>query len=163
MSYIPTRISTGENGELNVLEKEEQNINITSAIMAFMSYAIKSSSIFVEHSNRKIITPDDIKRAMMVEVFMYFDREDLIIRTSEWRQIILEDMKNEYSEDEYEDNEDNEDNEIEEQEQLSKDKKSNVSCECGLCIQMNDIVDKWKYYEPKDELGKVFKKHIDLM
>ena len=32
--------------ELNVLEKEEQNINITSAIMAFMSYAIKSSSIY---------------------------------------------------------------------------------------------------------------------
>ena len=72
---IPTKIMTGQDtGDLNVLEREELEINITSSIMTFMSYSIKSSSIFVEHSGRTIITPDDIKRAMMVEVFMYFDR-----------------------------------------------------------------------------------------
>ena len=87
---IPDKIISGlGNGDINALEKEEAEINVTSCIMTFMSYSIKSSSIFVEHSERTIITPDDIKRAMMVEVFMYFKRPDLKIRVDEWRNIIL--------------------------------------------------------------------------
>jgi hypothetical protein len=109
MSFIPSSIATGENGEMNVLEKQEHDVNVTSAIMTFMSYAIKSSSIYVEHSKRQVVTPDDIKRAMMIEVFMYFDRQDLLIRTAEWRQIILEDLQNEESEEEDEDEEETDD------------------------------------------------------
>ena len=165
MNYnIPINIATGENGDLNVLEKQEQEINVTSAIMTFMSYSIKSSAVYVEHSNRKIITPDDIKRAMMVEVFIYFDRPDLITKTSEWRQILIEDMQNEVSESECDDeNEEYSDEDKSEEELIIKDKKNVVKCDCEICSQMIDIVDKWQYYEPTDELGKIFKKHIDLM
>ena len=170
MSFIPSSIATGENGEMNVLEKQEHDVNVTSAIMTFMSYAIKSSSIYVEHSKRQVVTPDDIKRAMMIEVFMYFDRHDLLIRTAEWRQIILEDLQNEEREEDEEETDEesecdakDEEEEEEEEKMIEEDKKNQVKCECDICSQMNDIVEKWQYYEPKDELGKVFKKHIDLI
>ena len=95
MTNIPDKIITGrDNNELNILEKQELEVNITSSIMTFMSYSIKSSSIFVEHSGRTIITTDDIKRAMMVEVFLYFERPDLEMRVGEWRNIILNEIKN---------------------------------------------------------------------
>jgi len=163
MSFIPSSIATGENGEMNVLEKQEHDVNVTSAIMTFMSYAIKSSSIYVEHSKRQVVTQDDIKRAMMIEVFMYFDRHDLLIRTAEWRQIILEDLQNEESEEDEEESESECDAKDEEEKMIEEDKKNKVKCDCDICSQMNDIVEKWQYYEPKDELGKVFKKHIDLI
>lgn len=165
MSYnIPTNIATGENGDLNVLEKQELEINVTSAIMTFMSYSIKSSTIYAEHSNRKIIIPEDIKRAMMVEVFVYFDRPDLIVKTAEWRQILIEDTNNGMSDDESDDEGDEcSDEDKTEEEFIIEDKKNEVKCGCEICSQMSDIVDKWQYYEPKDELGKIFKKHIDLI
>lgn len=166
MSFIPSSIATGENGEMNVLEKQEHDVNVTSAIMTFMSYAIKSSSIYVEHSKRQVVTLDDIRRAMMIEVFMYFERPDLLMRTAEWRQIILEDLQNEESEEEDEEETDEEsecDAKDEEEKMIEEDKKNKVKCDCDICSQMNDIVEKWQYYEPKDELGKVFKKHIDLI
>lgn len=166
MSFIPSSIATGENGEMNVLEKQEHDVNVTSAIMTFMSYAIKSSSIYVEHSKRQVVTPDDIRRAMMIEVFMYFERPDLLIRTAEWRQIILEDLQNGESEEEEQEETDEEsecDAKDEEEKMIEEDKKNKVKCDCDICSQMNDIVEKWQYYEPKDELGKVFKKHIDLI
>ena len=50
MTNIPTNIKTGfDSNDLNNLEKQEIEINVTSSIMTFMSYAIKSSTIYVEH------------------------------------------------------------------------------------------------------------------
>jgi|TARA_B110000114_G_C14870249_1_gene308524 hypothetical protein len=160
MNNIPVSIATGENGELNVLEKQEQEINVTSCILTFMSYAIKTSGVYVEHSNRKIVTPDDIKRAMMVEVFLYFDRGDLQGRVSQWRQLILDDMQNEESDEEYSD----EDESREDEGKLLHDDETNrLDCKCEICNQMTNIDEQWKKYSPDDELGKIFKKHIDLI
>tara|TARA_A100001011_G_scaffold400547_1_gene516115 strand:+ start:1513 stop:2016 length:504 start_codon:yes stop_codon:yes gene_type:complete len=166
MTNIPDKIITGiDNGELNNLEKRELEVNITSSIMTFMSYSIKSSSIFVEHSERTIITTDDIKRAMMVEVFLYFERSDLEMRVGEWRNIILNEMKNDTSD--IEDEED-EENDLNDEEQSTdklenKEKKNKKICSCEVCDLMNIIKDKWVHYNPKDEMGKIFKKHIDKM
>jgi len=158
MTNIPTEILTGkDNGDLNVLEKEELEINVSSSIMAFMSYSIKSSSIFVEHSGRTIITPDDIKRAMMVEMFMYFDRPDLKIRVGEWRELILNETNDsEETESECED-------EVTTNDKLEEKEKNKNICSCEVCDLMNNIKDKWQCYNPTDNLGKIFKKHIDNM
>lgn len=166
MTNIPDKIITGtDNGELNNLEKQELEVNITSSIMTFMSYSIKSSSIFVEHSERTIITTDDIKRAMMVEIFLYFERSDLEMRIGEWRNIILNEMKNDTSD--IEDEEDEENDLEDEQESTDKleneEKKNKKICSCEVCDLMNTIKDKWKYYNPTDEMGKIFKNHIDKM
>lgn len=154
-NHIPTKIITGQDtGDLNILEQKELEVNVSSSIMTFMSYSIKSSSIFVEHSGRTIITPDDIKRAMMVEVFMYFERDDLTVRVSEWRNIIL----NETEPDEESESE-NECSDIE-PDTIEKEETKKI-CSCSVCDLMNGIKDKWKYYNPPDEMGKIFKKHID--
>ncbi len=155
MNNIPESIQTGVNGELNVLEKQELEINVTSSIMTFMSYAMKSSGIYVEHSNRKIVTPDDIKKAMMVEVFMYFNREDLEGRVSQWREMIIQDMQNN------QDDESDEDEDEDEENLLREDEKNKVECNCEICNKMNNVYEQWKCYSPNDELGKIFKKHID--
>tara|TARA_Y100000389_G_scaffold204838_1_gene260060 strand:+ start:5686 stop:6171 length:486 start_codon:yes stop_codon:yes gene_type:complete len=156
---IPDKINTGLNdGGVNILEKQEAEINITSCIMTFMSYSIKSSSIYVEHSGRTIITPDDIKRAMMVEVFMYFKRSDLKVRVDEWRNILLTEIV--MSEEEDEDS-DSEEEEI--KDKVSEEIKHKKVCSCEVCNLMNTIKDNWQYYNPEDELGKIFKKHIDGM
>lgn len=159
---IPTKIMTGQdNGELNVLEREELEVSVTSSIMTFMTYSIQSSSIFVEHSGRTIITPDDIKRAMMVEVFMYFGRSDLQLRKQEWQNLILNEMKNEASDHENDETE-SEDEEVT-NEQIEDEDKNKKICSCEVCGLMNEIKDRWQYYNPTDELGKIFKKHIDVM
>ena len=160
MNNIPTTIATGENGELNVLEKQEHEINVTSCILTFMSYAMKTSGIYVEHSNRKIVTPDDIKRAMMVEVFLYFDRGDLQGRVSQWRQWIIEDMQNQESDEEYNDEDEPPEDEVK---LFREDEINRVDCKCEICNQMKNIDEQWKEYSPQDELGKIFKKHIDLI
>ena len=162
MSGVPARINTGQDdGELNALEREELEINITSSIMTFMSYSINSSSIFVEHSGRTIITTDDIKRAMMVEVFMYFDRPDLKVKVGEWRNIILDEMKNNTSENE--ETGDDSENEETDDDKIEVEEKDKKTCSCGVCDLMNTIKDKWQYYNPTDEMGKILKKHIDYM
>ena len=92
--FIPSQIRTGMgNYELNNLEREEIEINVTSMVMTFMSYAMKTSAMYVEHSKRKVITVRDIKRAMMLEVFLYFNRDDLEENLMEWRRDIIQDLQ----------------------------------------------------------------------
>jgi|TARA_B110000285_G_scaffold235399_1_gene316869 hypothetical protein len=152
MNNVPDKITTGFENDLNNLEKEELKVNVTSSILSFMEYAIKTSEIYVNHSNRKIIDTKDIKKAMMLEVFLYFDRVDLNTSLQKWRNTILYEMEND-------DNYISEDDEEEDEE----DEENIKVCECEICSHINNIEEKWKIYEPSDELGKIFKKHIDTI
>ena len=150
MNNIPDKIVTGFNNDLNNLEKEELKVNVTSSILSFMEYAIKTAEIYVSHSNRKVINNKDIKKAMMLEVFLYFDRINLNDTVQKWRNTLLYELDNDEN---YISEEDNEEDEEEE---------TNIKmCECEVCKHINSIEEKWIMYEPSDELGKIFKKHID--
>lgn len=150
MNNIPSKIKTGFDNDLNNLEKEELKINVTSSILSFMEYAIKTAEIYVSHSNRKVINNKDIKKAMMLEVFLYFDRINLNDTVQKWRNTLLYELDNDEN---YISEEDNEEDEEEE---------TNIKmCECEVCKHINSIEEKWIIYEPSDELGKIFKKHID--
>ena len=153
MNNIPDKIVTGFNNDLNNLEKEELKINVTSSILSFMEYAVKTADIYVSHSNRNVIDSKDIKKAMMLEVFLYFNRPELNTNLQKWRNAILYELDNDEDEDEDEDEED-EDEEEQEQENIT-------TCTCEICNHINNIEEKWNCYEPSDELGKIFKKHID--
>jgi len=152
---------TGRGDDLNVLESQEIEINVTSSILTFMTYAMKSAAIYAAHCGREVINTEDIKRAMMVEVFLYFDREDLGIRVAEWRQQLLVDAQNDNGDEEEDSEEDNEeDNEEENEEEITDTEHSN-NCECDICSQMKNIRERWEHYNPTDGLGKIFKSHID--
>tara|TARA_B110001450_G_C17560321_1_gene456474 strand:- start:768 stop:1046 length:279 start_codon:yes stop_codon:yes gene_type:complete len=91
---------------------------------------------------------------------MYFKRPDLKVRVGEWRNIILTDIdmgEDEASESELE----SEDEEL--KDKITEEIKNKKVCSCEVCDLMNTIKDKWQYYNPDDELGKIFKKHIDAM
>lgn len=164
--FIPSQIRTGMgNYELNNLEREEIEINVTSMVMTFMSYAMKTSAIYVEHSKRKVITVRDIKRAMMLEVFLYFNREDLEENLMEWRRDIIQDLQaqdlqtqDDETEDEIED--ETEDDTEEDPEICISDEEK---CDCDLCQRINGIDEYWQTYNPTDPLGKILKEHIDQM
>jgi len=167
--FIPSQIRTGMgNYELNNLEKEEIEINVTSMVMTFMSYAMKTSAMYVEHSKRKVITVRDIKRAMMLEVFLYFNRDDLEENLMEWRRDIIQDLQAQdlQAQDETED-ETEDDTESEQEEETEEYPETSVSdeekCHCDLCQRINGIDEYWQTYNPTDPLGKILKEHIDQM
>ena len=158
--FIPSQIRTGMgNYELNNLEREEIEINVTSMVMTFMSYAMKTSAMYVEHSKRKVITVRDIKRAMMLEVFLYFNRDDLEENLMEWRRDIIQDLQ---AQDETED-ETEEDTEEETEEDPETCISDEEKCDCDLCQRINGIDEYWQTYNPTDPLGKILKEHIDQM
>ena len=156
--FIPSQRRTGMgNYELNNLEREEIEINVTSMVMTFMSYAMKTSAMYVEHSKRKVITVRDIKRAMMLEVFLYFNREDLEETVTEWRRDIIQDLQaqdlqaqdlqaqDDDTESEQEDEEDTEEETEEDPETCISDEEK---CHCDLCQRINGIDEYWQTYNP---------------
>lgn len=142
---------TGDESELNVLEKAELNVNVTSTVMSFVSYALKTASVHVEHTGRKEITPRDMKRAMMIEVFAYFHRTDLAERVAECRDILLRDGDS--------------GSESGNESESSSETEAEVAtpCDCPICAHMEIIEDQWATYVPEDDLGRILKKHIDAM
>tara|TARA_Y100000389_G_scaffold205088_1_gene262946 strand:- start:145 stop:603 length:459 start_codon:yes stop_codon:yes gene_type:complete len=151
MAY-PNNLKTGFDNDLSCLEKKELEINVRSSIMAFTEYAMKSASLYVEHSRRNIITVSDIKKGLMIEVFKYFNRSNLLNNVQRWREtIIIQDNFNEeyFQEEEYCDEKIN--------------NEQNFVCKCMNCIEFIDIESKWKNYVPNDELGKIMKNNIDKM
>ena len=161
--FIPSQIRTGMgNYELNNLEREEIEINVTSMIMTFMSYAMKTSAMYVEHNKKNLITVRDIKRAMMLELFLYFNREDLQETVMEWRRDIIQDLQaqDDDTESESEQEEDTEEETEEETETCISDEEK---CDCDLCQRINGIDEYWQTYNPTDPLGKILKEHIDQM
>ena len=159
--FIPSQIRTGMgNYELNNLEREEIEINVTSMVMTFMSYAMKTSAMYVEHSKRKVITVRDIKRAMMLEVFLYFNRDDLEENLMEWRRDIIQDLQAQDDDTESEQEDETEDETEEYPETSISDEEK---CDCDLCQRINGIDEYWQTYNPTDPLGKILKEHIDQM
>jgi len=164
--FIPSQIRTGMgNYELNNLEKEEIEINVTSMVMTFMSYAMKTSAMYVEHSKRKVITVRDIKRAMMLEVFLYFNREDLEENLMEWRRDIIQDLQAQdlQAQDDDTESEQEDETEDETEEETETCISDEEKCDCDLCQRINGIDEYWQTYNPTDPLGKILKEHIDQM
>lgn len=153
---IPSTIKSGMNNELNVLEKKEIEINTKALIMSFTEYAMRRASIYVEHSGRKTVQVNDIKKSMMVEVFKYFTHIDLQENIEQWRRDIIEDeMLSESDSQEEEEEDENDEN--------NSSQHSTHACQCDNCEMMNTIEESWKYYEPENDLGHILKKHIDNM
>ena len=59
----------------NLLENEEDvEKNVTAILLHFMKNAVRSAGIYVEHGKRNAITPEDIKRGLMLEIFLFTKR-----------------------------------------------------------------------------------------
>ena len=135
----------------NLESKDETLENAASVVMVYMENALRSADIYVKHAKRSQITPEDIKRALMLEVFFMKSRPNLMEQCETMKEKIQEIIQEE--EDEtyiIENDEPEEDEEFKES-----------TCKCAMCGCFNTIYTRWEKFEPELPLEKIMVKHID--
>mgnify|MGYP001255622473 CR=1 FL=1 len=149
-SFMKTGFDLTESSNTN----ENLIEDVTAIVFSFMENAMRSSAIYIKHSKRNGVTQEDIKRALMLEIFLFRKRDNIM-------KHILE-IKNELLKHEEENNEEDdiEDIVIPENE-LDPFKES--ECDCGMCQCLNKIYIRWEKFEPQTNIEKLIKNHINEM
>lgn len=138
----------------DLLEKEDEILeNVGSICMVFMENAIRNAEIYIKHAKRKSITPEDIKRGFMLEVFFMKSRPNMKEQCEEMKEKILEIIKDE--------EENGETMFIDEGEEEINEPFSESVCECPMCGCFNTIYTRWEKFTPDLPLEKVLVKCIN--
>ena len=118
MSEDYSFMKSGFTNEIN--EQFDFEKQVTELITMYTYNAISSAAIYIEHAGRNKITPEDIKRALMLEIFLFTNRDidkDVVdFKNKLYETMINDDNKEENSED---------DEEI--------DAFCESECECAMC------------------------------
>ena len=135
----------------NLVEQDETFENTAAVIMVFMENAVKTASMYVSHTHRTEITPEDIKRGLMLELFLMGSRDDNLEKCLAMKENIKEWMNNNSDEDE-EDDEAHDEEEFEESE-----------CTCAICNVMNNVYERWEGFQPSTKIEEVIYNHLTNM
>ena len=138
----------------NLESKDETLENIGSIVMVFMENAIKSADIYVKHAKRTQITPEDIKRGLMLEVFLMKQRPNMLEQCEKIKKIqeIIEEEEN-----------DEEEVIIGEEEEGDEEEFTESTCQCAMCNCFNTIYTRWENFTPELPMEIVLAKHISSM
>ena len=139
----------------NLESKDETLENIGSLVMVFMENAMKSADIYVKHAKRKQITPEDIKRALMLEVFFMKQRPNMLEQCEEMKKTIQEIIKDE--------EENGEEMVIGEEEEEDEEEFAESKCQCAMCNCFNTIYTRWENFTPEQPMEIILAKHISNM
>jgi len=134
----------------NLESKDESLENAASVVMVYMENALKSADIYVKHSKRSQITPEDIKRGLMLEVFFMKSRPNLMEQCETMKEKIQEIIKEDETYIIENDDDEKEDEEFKESE-----------CKCAMCGCFNTIYTRWDKFIPELPMEKIMVKHID--
>ena len=146
----PPVMKTGFN---NLVEdNNEQKYNIIATICHFTENALKTATHYVEHSKRNAVTKEDIKRGLIMEVFLFGKRGN------EMEEIVK--IKKDIEEHKNDEDTDISDLIIEDNEIMPF---ANSNCSCALCVNMNNIYDKWNNFTPSTQIETIMQKHINDM
>ena len=146
----PPVMKTGFN---NIIEDNtDDKMNIVATICHLSENALNTASHYVRHSGRNAITKEDIKRGLIMEVFLFGKRGNEMEEILKIKKDIEDNMDDD---DKFDESYVLDDSEV-------MDFK-NSSCNCALCRNMNDIYDKWNNFTPVSDIDKIMKKHIDNM
>ena len=146
---IPDQIKTG----FDNLEKEDETLeNVASIILVFMENAVKSAAIYSKHAKRESILAEDIKRALMLEIFFMKQRPNMMEQCEEMKKII----KKIQDEDEDEDDLDILSDIYANEEEPFKES----TCKCPMCGCMNSIYTRWEGFTPETAIEKAMHNHI---
>ena len=140
---------SGFNTVQEVVNEEETKKNAISLIVAYSEGALCSAGKYVTHGKRTVVTPEDLKRGMMLEMFLFKRRDDILEKANQ----IKEELFNTESDDETDD--------MDLVEECDDFKESD--CNCALCKCMNAIYTRWDSWEPDTEFERIFQKHINDM
>ena len=137
----------------NLVEQDETFENTAAVIMVFMENAIKTASMYVSHTHRTEITPEDIKRALMLELFLMGSRDDNLEKCLAMKQNVKEWMNNDTDDEESdEDNQEHDEEEFQESE-----------CTCAICNVMNTVYHRWEQFQPSSKIEEVIYNHLTNM
>ena len=137
-----------------VNNEEETKQNIVAMVTAFTEKALRTACIYVKHSPRDIVMLEDIKRSMMLEVFMFTKRPGIMEETASIRQQLFAPI----TEDDIEDDENDIDIEDDDDAIFCE-----SECDCALCKCINTIYDRWVVWTPSNPWEIILKTHIDKM
>ena len=145
-----------KSGVDNLESKDETLENVGSMVMVFMENAIKSADIYVKHAKRKEITPEDIKRGLMLEVFFMKNRPNMVEQCEDMKKTIQDIIREEeeiiINEEDYQDEENKEDEVF-----------SESTCDCPMCGCFNTIYTRWEGFTPELPLEKILASHINTI
>ena len=156
-SFMKSGFTNEVNQEFDIKKKVKELITM------YTYNALNSAAIYVEHANRDKITPEDIKRALMLEIFLFTNRDiekDLI----DLKNKIFEEMEpiiKDTNKDEEEEKEEGEEEEEEEQEEIVEFCES--QCTCPMCKCLNTIYTRWEKFLPNSPIENMLKERIDEM
>ena len=144
---------SGFNAVEAAVDEEETQKNAVSLIVAYAEGAMRTSAKYIVHGNRKIVTPEDLKRGMMLEMFLFKHRDDTLDKAKEIKEEL-------FGNGAVDDDESLDDLEYADDECLIF-KES--ECKCALCHCMNTIYERWEVWEPSSPFEKIFQTHINNM
>ena len=151
----PKDITFMKSGFNNLVEEDEEIENTGSVVMVFMQNAIQNADIYVKHAKRNEITPEDIKRGLMLEVFFMKNRPNMLEKCEEMKKKIKDIIKDEeengeayYIEEEEKDDESNE--------EFSESKHN-----CAMCNCFNTIYTRWGNFTPELPMEHILVKAIN--
>ena len=124
---------------------------VVSMLTLFCENALNGGALYTKHANRKGITPEDIKRAMMLEVFVYTKRPDTLAQVETIRKEL-------FSQEEEEEKESEDEGECFPEQPFTE-----SECECALCHCLNTVYERWAMWEPQTQIEILLKKHIDAI
>ena len=129
---------------------DEQQKQIVALIALFTENALRNACVYVKHSTRKQVTVEDLKRGLMLEVFLFTKRPGITEKAKE--------IKDEL--DSYEDSDNNDESHIVEDEE---EEFAENSCDCPFCTCITDIYKRWDDWSPSTSIEKILHKHINNM
>jgi hypothetical protein len=148
-------MKTGTNNVKSGDDPEDTEKNTLAIIVSYAEGAMRTAAKYVSHGNRKGITPEDLKRAMMLEMFFFRNRDDALERAMKTKEELFN--ENDEKEDGEDDSTDEENDEEDDEEFEEND------CKCSLCKCMNTVYTRWEKWEPTTSFECIFKKHIEDM
>ena len=139
----------------NPINQEFELKKQVKELITMYSYnALNSASIYIEHSGRNKILPEDLKRSLMLEIFLFTNREldkDII------------DFKNRLFHEMDPIKEDNDDKEEEEEEEEEKEEFCESKCTCAMCKCLNTIYTRWEKFTLSSPLEEILRDRINEM
>lgn len=143
-----TFMKTGHDNLISNEITEEQQ-NMISIIIGFTENAMKTAAKYTTHAGRNVVLPEDIKRSMMLEMFIFNKRENIVEQLKDIRKEIFEDSS------------DDEEIIMDDPEEIPEFCES--SCDCVMCKTMNNIRTTWETFTPNSRLEFLLKNYIDKM
>ncbi len=151
-------------------EQDDMEKNTIGTIVHFTENALKTAGYYTKHSGRKMITKEDIKRCFMLEVFLFYNRQNLIENIEK----IVKELYDDSSDSEEETGEETGEEKEEEKGEEKGEEKNEIifeedieesfklsECKCALCVSLNNIKDKWAIWKPETPIQEILQKHIN--